>query len=399
MLNSFTPLLGAVLTAVAIAPVYSAPPPKASIVEEFEFIADDDPLTVPVALRGVEHLFVLDTGATFSIYDKELRPHLGARRSKVTSEAADHLISAELFDPPDAHLGILSLRSATGVAALDLQNVRDALKQNIRGIIGMDFLRYAVVRIDFDAERIYFLSSVPQDSGERFIISNVHGRPYVDVDIAGWGRTRFLVDTGHCTAEEGAFKSPLFSTLSAQGVITSAKEVEIADLVARRHNRSGFLAMIRLGHFRHSGLRVGSIEHATVLGLRYWARYVATWDFPNQRLYLKRSERFDVGVPDDLSGMSFVRIDGRFVVKSIKAGQVADRAGLRVGDLLLRVDELDVGNARLQDVRAKLCREGNLEIVASRNERRFKTILSLSKPVARSAKAMDENRPSGTGLN
>lgn len=373
------------LASAAVAQSPSEPSPR--LLEQFAFLADDFLIAAPVRLRGKDYQFVIDTGCATTMYDESLRPFLGDPLSTGRVRTAERYIDVSLFDSPDARLGRLSLKTRAPVTTVDLRHVRDTCAVDIMGVVGMDFLRQMVLRVDFDNEQFQLLTGVPADSGDSVPLSIKEQQPYVTPFVEGWGTIRLLVDTGHNTAEEGMLEQSLFDTFDRWHLLTASRRSESSDLVAFKEQDSACIPPLRLGRFRHSDLRLSAAKQASVLGLRYWARFVATFDFPNGRLYLKPSQRFARGVGEDLSATVFVRTGDAVVLKKVKAGKAADRAGLKVGDQLIKVGDLDVKGSRLQDVRAKFCREGILDIVASRAGTKFKATLSLSKPVATRAEA------------
>ena len=51
------------------------------------------------------------------------------------------------------------------MVCLDLSGIRAACGYDIQGIIGMPFLQNYVIRIDFDAGKLWFLKTSPEDGG------------------------------------------------------------------------------------------------------------------------------------------------------------------------------------------------------------------------------------------
>ena len=361
------------------------------IIEEFCFVADDYPILVPVELGGQTYAFMVDTGAATTAYDVALEEHLGPKRQSGRVLAADHEVSTNLYMAPDARIGRLPLTSDWAVTVVDLKPMREAAKYKLMGVLGMDFLRHVVWRLDFDHERICFLSSVPADSGKPVPVSFDGRRPCVFPRIAGWGSTRLLVDTGHSTDESGLLEQPVFNALNRWRLLRSHGASQQTDLVMTRVAPTAAIPAMTLGLFKHEGLRFSAAKNMSALGLRYWARYIVTFDLPNGRLYLKPSDRFTSGVSDDLSGVFFVRADGELVIRSVKPRQPGEIAGLKIGDRLLKVGELDVNHARLQDVREKFCQEGTVRIMASRGGKHFTVRMYLARPNSSELDGANEN--------
>ena len=49
---------------------------KTGVLESFKFDPDDRWVLIPVRVGGKDYQFILDTGATFSVFDVTLRSHL-----------------------------------------------------------------------------------------------------------------------------------------------------------------------------------------------------------------------------------------------------------------------------------------------------------------------------------
>jgi hypothetical protein len=132
------------------------------VLEQFD-VARDGPLLLPVMLQGKKYLFLVDTGATLNIFDTSLP--LGKPKATAETAGPDGPITAPLFDAPDATVGCLSLFSLQPVYQMSLKGTREASGQEVYGVLGMDFLRHRVVRVDFDAGKLAFLERAGSDPG------------------------------------------------------------------------------------------------------------------------------------------------------------------------------------------------------------------------------------------
>jgi hypothetical protein len=82
------------------------------VLGQFEVARDGRHLFVPVTLKGTKYLFIIDTGATLTIYDRSMP--LGKAKGEVAMEAVDGRVQIPFYHPPDAAVGGLSLRSDSG---------------------------------------------------------------------------------------------------------------------------------------------------------------------------------------------------------------------------------------------------------------------------------------------
>jgi C-terminal processing protease CtpA/Prc len=114
------------------------------------------------------------------------------------------------------------------------------------------------------------------------------------------------------------------------------------------------------------------------LGLRYLSRFNLTIDFPNKLLYVNEGKSFDKRDETDLSGLHLVRKSGQTVADFIDADSAAERSGLKNGDIVLTIDDLDAVKASLFDLRHVLCQENRtVHVTTERDGERHESTLEL----------------------
>jgi hypothetical protein len=138
----------------ALAPVSA----KSQVLGQIPFRYQDGLIWVKVELAGEKEPlnFLLDSGASVSAIDLRTAHthgvHLGDRRSV---EGVSGQGFAYQVNDLQAMVGGIVL--AKSVIAIDLRTVSDRCHQRIDGILGADFFRNRVVRIDFKARKICLL--------------------------------------------------------------------------------------------------------------------------------------------------------------------------------------------------------------------------------------------------
>ena len=246
--------------------------------QSFKFDPDDGVVLVPVRIGGKEYQFALDTGCTGTVFDASLRPYLGQAIDTIEGrDAAGKDLTLDLYRAPDAQVGSSPLGKLR-VASRDFTETRQAAGCNVRGFLGMDFLKDWIITIDFDEGRLDFLppgtaklpawgEGIPleyDDSGIPRIRGTVgkNLEPFFTVDTGydGTGQLEevflmLLVDDSHEARMTGDTQSVTFSGL------------HLSD-TAR-------LSLLTIGSFRHENLRFIS-GHRNCLGLRYFSRYRVT---------------------------------------------------------------------------------------------------------------------------
>jgi hypothetical protein len=348
------------------------------VLASFEVARDGDALVLPVRLDSKTYSFLVDTGTTFNCFDRCL---LAAKPLKKTElEAPDGPITLELFPPPQATIGALKLQSDQSVVGMDFEKLRQGTGIDLYGVIGMDFLRRHVIRIDFDRGKLEFLTGVGADPGEAmsFATSAEDMLPRIWATIPGWLREPFLIDSGHLTDTTGSLKQSLFRSLLTDGKLAVVQETLGATVRGT--------AKVRMGRGR--GLTVQGFEVSEPLyceevsenrlGLAFLARFVVTFDFPQGVMYLKKGKRFDEPDRLNLTGLHGTRKNGYFVIDEIEKDSPAAKSGLRTNDVLLRVGDTSATDVSVILLRRRLCTaEKQLRVTVQRGEQRIEATLLL----------------------
>jgi hypothetical protein len=212
--------------------------------------------------------------------------------------------------------------------------------QKVHGILGMDFLKKHVVRIDFDKGEVAFLRSPGGNPGQRVPLTFRSELPVVTATVPGMvGLEFFVVDTGCVTLDSGILRAEAFSMLHSQvGLLRAGADVGYVTLAGESSTRQGHLEALSLEGHRHKRLAFSEGSY-NILSLHYLSRYTATFDFPRGVVYLKKGRRY--AQPDivDTSGIWPVRKKGQTVVKEVKKGSRAAHGGVLPNDVLLAVDD------------------------------------------------------------
>jgi S1-C subfamily serine protease len=124
---------------------------------------------------------------------------------------------------------------------------------------------------------------------------------------------------------------------------------------------------------------VFSEEDVSLLGLDILTRYVVTFDFPHQAIYLKKGRQFDRTIRYDRSGLWVRRVKGQTGVASVTDGSAAAKAGILPGDVLLQIDREQIKDMTLFTLRDRLCEEGKkIHLTIRRGEKQMDVPVVLS---------------------
>lgn len=249
-----------------------------------------------VNLRLVDSVdlpFMVDTGSPVTVLDKSLQPWLGNPIETLQHRSSFGNQNAGVFAAPKLYLGDTPVITDKYVIACDLSKMSKRSGQRIMGILGFDCLRHYCVQLDFEAGKMRLLATNEFDAdtlGKAFLLDfNNRGQnfppifpsavrneslPYLfHTGLAGGSNTNLLIDTGY--NNDGAVEN---------GAIKGHYLTRFAHFFIKFRD-------LRIGKCEWDGepydnLRIGTGWN--VLGLRFLARHLVTFDFPNQTMYLKK---------------------------------------------------------------------------------------------------------------
>jgi len=346
-------LLAALLAVVAVRGNVRGQDPQGTlrIVAEFDLPRHAQFLSLPVELNGKRYRFLIDTGASQTAFDLSLKDELGEPVDTIDVATAGDDIRLPVFACPAATIGKLPLREACArVVGFDLTAVREAAGKDIRGIVGMDFLRHWVVRINPDRGRVSLMSSVDETTaGSAHKLTRVDDIFFLSADIPGWGPEKFLVDTG-AVYTSCDLETNLFEWLCHCQTVYGFGTVTYQAGSGRVSRRQGRLSQLTVGPFQHHGLLCCAHARLNIIGLEYLCRHIATFDFPNETAYLRPARRFGHRQPGSTTGLTLVPAAGQTVVDAVDPGSPAESAGIEAEDIIVAAPQSSVDPADIRSL-------------------------------------------------
>jgi hypothetical protein len=240
---------------------------------------------------GEQLLAMVDTGSRHTILDESLNAKLGKS-----------LGTAGVFYP-----GIKTARAGIYRGELYLGDVQLVTGGHVltaeRGgvaILAMDCLQHYCIQLDFAAGKIRFLDPDnlrTEDLGHSFRISISPWTGYVSLrgDFMGLKGVKWLLDTGACGVD-GLLNPKLFKQALLQQRV-SAAPMDLNGAATRG-------AIFSEGAFSsesYTNLVFGEVRSdiwpkaPNVLGLRFLARHLVTFNFPKRVMYLRRRSVGELG--------------------------------------------------------------------------------------------------------
>jgi hypothetical protein len=335
---------------------------------EFEFQDDISFIKLPVEFQGQTYQFVLDTGSSETIYDDSFKDSLGNRFLwPITVKGPQGRTSkVEYFSSRghDVNLGPLKLNIDSLMRVHSFDFLKD---KDIKGIIGMDFLKRYVVQIDYDIKKVNFFCSIkgvnpfktkekkypdwgqPVPLRTKFLTSNVH---FVKGNINENMQDDFLVDTGWNSPD--SLKSVIFDNVYSQKLSKiRSQDVKSFSVGIPGYNSLTTVENFSVGSYEYGNIVFRKSDKYSVLGNIFLSRHIVTFDFPNDVMYLQKGRNFD-RQPEvffdfyNLGIRCSLRKDSLIVTK-IDPNGLAYQKGIREKDVLIKVNELDVSSFHIEE--------------------------------------------------
>jgi hypothetical protein len=333
-----------------------AGPDPRNILEQFDVARDGDVLILPVDFQGKKYRFVLDTGASLTVYDRCFEAQLGQSTSAAQVKGPKGSKTVKLFRSPKAYLGKTGLQTSSPTFTLDLIKLREVSGEPIFGIIGMDFLAQKVIHIDFDKGKFYILRKRESLPGKRFKISYKRGIPHIRGDVPGHGPEDFSLDLGKIGGS-GDLKGSILENLKKQKKARLAGH-SLSETVSGTHAHSIFhVETFSLGEFTLANLLFDQAE-MSILGTGLLSRFNVTLDFSNHEMYLAKNKQFHKTDTMDMSGLHILRSKGKTIVHSVDPDSPAALQGIKAKDVIVQIGAVDTGKTRLFVLRKLLSSEG-----------------------------------------
>ncbi len=325
-----------------------------------------DVLLIPVSVRGIEYKFLLDTGAMTNVLDKSLADELGplsrSRQSYPKGFPATYVL-------PEFKLSSTDIQIHGDAIIVDLAELRRMSGYNIKGILGINFLRKFVIELDFDSGSVAFFERAPGRATKPIPMRrDQFNRPVVLISIAPDLQIPFLIDTGMASPGIGEVTSSTFEELRKserlQMLATKARTLTVDGVVT---NPKAQLDVFKFGEYEHRNLQLnrGTLN---ALGLQYLSRYKITLDLMSDQAWFEPGKTFSRPPVFDASGMIISTQGEWIVVDRVHPDGPAFAAGIQPDDVLTHLNGCEVSNHSLFTIRQILCEQNcNVKMTIQRS--------------------------------
>lgn len=164
------------------------------VIESFPVDGDCSLIIIPVMIKDAEYAFAVDTGCAVTLLDASFKAALVPARARYRVNGD---LIAQTYHTPFGHVGDSLLALPEQVACVDLADIRSATGEDIRGVLGMDFLSKYALRLRLHDRRIELLTSSGGLTGDKCrLMIGEDQCPRIDVTLPKIGKTSFTVCTG-----------------------------------------------------------------------------------------------------------------------------------------------------------------------------------------------------------
>nr|WP_314495824.1 PDZ domain-containing protein [uncultured Chryseobacterium sp.] len=395
---------------------------------------------IPITVNGAELTFLLDTGVAettiFSLENKELRLS-PLEKMKFSGLGGNTSIEGFKSDHNIGKIGENFINTSfTLYIILDQDfNISSHVGIPVNGIIGYHFFKNYPVVIDYASKKITvyhhgrsFLKRIKKF--EELAISVERNKPYIFADIEMTNtkkNSKLLVDLGNSDAIwlfPALIKNFIYNRPNIDDYLGRGFNGDIFGKRSRIHN-------FHLGSFTFEKPLTAmpdefSIQYVSLVGERKGSvggdilrRFTAVFDYPNQKLYLKKNRNYNDPFHFNMSGLDFQQdgmqwekdlinleskkkeerlgestvisntVQYKFVLKplfsiaGVRKDSPSDKAGLQKGDQLLFINGKKTADMTLQKIMDMMkSDEGRIiNMVIMRKNQELRISFTLEDPI------------------
>lgn len=401
-------------------------------------------IVIPLEINGKKLSFILDSGVTktilFNISQNDSIGLNNVENVKLQGLGNGLPVNALLSRNNKITIkNVVSNNEDIYVILKDHFDLSGKMGITIHGILGYNLLRNFIVKINYNTKKIFFYN--PRKFAykkckkcEVFPIEFYRKKPFIDVEVQldtiGVQNTtvKLLIDSGGSDAvwlfedSKENIKTPnlFFKDVLGEGLSGSIfgnrsriPKIKLKSFEIKRPTVS-FLDSVSTKNARSFKQRNGSI------GAGILKKFIVWFDYPNKKLTLKKNGSFTRGFNYNMSGLDIVyngkqlvkekqfqnisdrnsssiqgsnsinfitsfsyRFKPSFIIKGVLPDSPADKAGLRKGDIVLRINNTATHNLKLGEInRTFQERDGKLiRMIIERNGEKMRFKFRLVKKV------------------
>lgn len=366
-------------------------------------------IVVPVVLNDALPLkFILDTGVRTTILTQKTFADIlnlaYSRKYTIPGHGGQSLVDAYVTNNVSLELpGVAGRGHAMLVLGEDYLELRNYLGTDVHGILGYELFSRFIIQIDYEKRLMTLMLPEKFHKSRRYQaipISIEDTKPYVSATVAFKNGkvldAKLLMDSG---ASHGLMLEP------TSHPDIDVPENSVSSLIGRGLGgeivgKVGRIASISVGDFKLDGaianfpdpntytdsIKVGSVFRNGAIGGEILSRFVVIFNFPAERVYLKKNSSFKKNFYYNLSGITLKAKGSQlttFEVMEVRDQSPSKEGGIRAGDIIVTLNGIPVQNLDLNMMNSLLnSKPGKrIRLELLRKGERFKTDIELQDPI------------------
>jgi hypothetical protein len=333
-------------------------------------------VVVPIVLNDALPLkFILDTGVRTSILTQKTFSDIlnlaYSRKYTISGPGGDKLVDAYVTNNVTIDLpGVSGRGHAMLVLAEDYLELRNYLGTDVHGILGYELFSRFIIEIDYQKKILTLMTPDRFHRRRKFQVMPMvieDTKPYIVVPVVLQDGTsieaKLLMDSGAShglmleTSSDPRIKVPehTVSSLLGRGLggeihgkVGRVKSIKLGtnileDVVANFPDPNSYTDSIKMGNIFRNG----------AIGGEVMSRFTIVFNFPKERVYLKKNSTFKNDFYYNLSGIT-LKAKGSalniFEVTEVRDKSASQRGGLLPGDQIISVNGISAKNLDLNSV-------------------------------------------------
>jgi hypothetical protein len=333
-------------------------------------------IIVPVILNNQLPLkFILDTGVRTTILTEKTYADIlqlaYTKKYSIAGPGGEKLIEAYITNNVTLDIpGVHGEGHTMLVLETDYLELRNFLGADIHGVLGYEIFSRFIVEVDYSNKLLILSHSdhfKPSKKYQTLSMVVEDTKPYVLVEVAMNDTTKvnvkLLVDSG---ASHGLILEPetnskiILPTKNLESIIgrglgglITGKVARIKSLKMGKYTINSPIANFPDVNSYNDTLKVGyNVSRNGAIGGEVLSRFHVIFDFPHEKLYVKKNNDFKKAFYFNLSGLN-IKAKGanlrKYEVSEVRKYSCGEKADVQVGDQLITINgisanELDLNN-------------------------------------------------------
>jgi len=331
---------------------------------------------LPVTVNCREALWILDSGASASVIDREYAESLGLELSgEIKGQGAGNTVDVAFTTLPPFTVQGIEFEEQQ-VAVIELVGLFRRLSDlEVVGILGYDFLSRFVTRVDYANNMLTFYD--PEEfeyEGDGTVLDAPLSENLftVEATVDGVHKGRWMLDLGaggmtfhapyamehNLENKEGMYGVGFGAGGKIKHYFSRYETVELGGYTVERP----IISMAGSDGEMKGGFSGG--ELVGNLGNTLFRHFVLYLDYKNQQVVVEKGDDFETEFPWDKSGLQLWRPEEACEVLYVSPGTPADEAGFQEDDTVLTINGIDVERfGGMLEFRAMLREEPGTEYI------------------------------------